>query len=93
LLVGTTRSFRTSCLWLGVDARAGAVGLARILSGHAVEGVEVPPVGVVGFVQVSLGGLDVGLPEPVHYGGEVGAAREEPGVSRASSDVIFAWPL
>jgi hypothetical protein len=42
-----------------------------------VEGGEVLGVGVGGGVEVFLGGLDVGVAEAVHDGGEVGAAGEQ----------------
>jgi hypothetical protein len=46
---------------------------------YPAERAQVLGVGVGGGVQVLLGGLDVGVPEAVHDGGEVGAAGQQPG--------------
>jgi hypothetical protein len=63
--------------WVGLGVLTHAGGPA--LAADAVEGVEVPLVGVGEGVEVFLGGGDLGVAHAVHDGFEVGASGEEPG--------------
>lgn len=65
---------------VGGSGDVGGVSSGRLRSpAGACEGVEVLAVGFGERVEVLLGGLDLGVPHPLHHGPQVGSFGEQPG--------------